>query len=276
MTPMPTTASQHRPDPAKTPENRPETADDVANTTMVREAAAGGVHGLETSHEPLVSCHDLSVGYGGEPVCAPATFDLIAGQVLALVGVNGAGKSTILRTCCGLLQPLKGQVRVLGHVPDPRSGTQRAVLATDLGQESFFPTLTVAEHLQLVCFGHGVVDADEAVAELLEDLDLTRLAGHLPEELSSGQPRRLALASVLVRPRRVLVLDEPEQRLDRVTRLLLADRLVEERESGGGVLMVSHDPEIVEEAATHVLLVGRDTRMLSVDEGVRAIEEGLQ
>ena len=61
-----------------------------------------------------------------------------------------------------------------------------------------------------------------------------------------------------------------------MTRLLLADRLVEERESGGGVLMVSHDPEIVEEAATHVLLVGRDTRMLSVDEGVRAIEEGLQ
>ena len=254
-----TTTVPSRPDPASTP--------------GIRHDANAGTQPPAVSREPLVSARDLSVGYGDQPVCAPATFDLLPGQVLALVGVNGAGKSTILRTCCGLLHPLSGQVHVLGHVPDPRSGAQRAALATDLGQESFFPTLTVAEHLRMVCFGHGVVEADERVSDLLEDLELRRLAGHLPEELSSGQRRRLALASVLAR---LLVLDEPEQRLDRVTRLLLADMLVEEREAGGAVLMVSHDPEIVEEAATDVLLVGRDTRMLSVDDGVRAIEEGLR
>ena len=220
----------------------------------------GGAGSHQTPPEPLVSAHDLSVGYSDEPVCAPATFNLLPGQVLALVGVNGAGKSTILRTCCGLLHPLRGEVRVLGHVPDPRSGAQRAAVATD----------------RLVCFGHGVADADDVVGDLLEDLDLTRVAGHLPEELSSGQRRRLALASILARPRRLLILDEPEQRLDRVTRLLLADRLIEERDGGGGVFMVSHDPEIVEEAATQVLLVGRSTRLLNVADGVRAIEDGLQ
>lgn len=256
--------------------NRSVPADDVMNAILAQEGTADRGQDLTAGREPLVSACDLSVGYGDAPVCAPATFDLFAGQVLALVGVNGAGKSTILRTCCGLLHPLSGQVRVLGHVPDPRSGSQRAAIATDLGQESFFPALSVAEHLQLVCFGHGVADVDEVVSDLLEDLELTPLAGYLPEELSSGQRRRLALASVLVRPRRLLVLDEPEQRLDRVTRLLLAERLVEERESGGGVLMVCHDPEIVEEAATQVLLVGRDTRMLSVVDGVRAIEEGIK
>lgn len=143
-----------------------------------------------------MSARDLSVGYGDQPVCAPATFDLFPGQVLALVGVNGAGKSTILRTCCGLLHPLAGQVHVLGHLPDPRSGAQRTALATDLGQESFFPTLTVAEHLRMVCYGHGVVEADERVSDLLEDLELRHLAGHLPEELSSGQRRRLALSTL--------------------------------------------------------------------------------
>lgn len=271
-----TTASRFRASSAPGPVSRPDSVDDVASATLGEMTSMGGAGSPQAPPEPLVSAHDLSVGYSDEPVCAPATFNLLPGQVLALVGVNGAGKSTILRTCCGLLHPLRGEVRVLGHVPDPRSGAQRAAVATDLGQESFFPTLTVAEHLRLVCFGHGVADADDVVGDLLEDLDLTRVAGHLPEELSSGQRRRLALASVLARPRRLLILDEPEQRLDRVTRLLLADCLIEERDCGGGVLMVSHDPEIVEEAATQVLLVGRSTRLLNVADGVRAIEDGLQ
>lgn len=145
-----------------------------------RHDFTGGTQPPAASREPLVSARDLSVGYSDQPVCAPATFDLLPGQVLALVGVNGAGKSTILRTCCGLLRPLAGRVHVLGHVPDPRSGAQRAALATDLGQESFFPTLTVAEHLRMVCFGHGVVEADERVSDLLEDLGCDGSRGTCP------------------------------------------------------------------------------------------------
>ncbi|OMG27733.1 ABC transporter ATP-binding protein, partial [Actinomyces naeslundii] len=172
-----TTASRFRASSAPGPVSRPDSVDDVASATLGEMTSMGGAGSPQAPPEPLVSAHDLSVGYSDEPVCAPATFNLLPGQVLALVGVNGAGKSTILRTCCGLLHPLRGEVRVLGHVPDPRSGAQRAAVATDLGQESFFPTLTVAEHLRLVCFGHGVADADDVVGDLLEDLDLTRVAG---------------------------------------------------------------------------------------------------
>lgn len=222
----------------------------------------------------LVHARALAVGYGPHPVCAPATFTLGPGEVLALVGVNGAGKSTLLRTCCGLLRPIDGEVNILGRRPDPRSGAFRAAVARDLGEESFFPTLTVAEHLGLVCYGHAVPAPGEVVEALLEELDLTDLAQALPEQLSSGQRRRLALASVLARPRSLLVLDEPEQRLDHVTRRGLAQRLVAEREAGGGVLLVSHDPELVNRAATSVLLVGRHTRLLGVDDGVRALSEG--
>ena len=96
----------------------------------------------------------------------------------------------------------------------------------------------------------------------------------MPEELSSGQRRRLALASVLARPRTLLVLDEPEQRLDRPTRQTLVNYLVEKRDCGGAVLMVSHDPEVVRGAATRTVLVGQDTREVDVTEGVRAMEEG--
>jgi len=67
-------------------------------------------------------------------------------RILQVMATTGSG---CLRRRCGLLHPLAGQVHVLGHVPDPRSGAQRAAVATDLGQESFFPTLTVAEPLRM-------------------------------------------------------------------------------------------------------------------------------
>ena len=194
---------------------------------------------------------------------------------------------------------LSKETKLLARLPRLKGGSRRCVvIASDPGQlyavaqrsfafrrygaiygwviDSFWDDRIPAIAKSSVYDRIFVADADDVVGDLLEDLDLTRVAGHLPEELSSGQRRRLALASVLARPRRLLILDEPEQRLDRVTRLLLADRLIEERDCGGGVLMVSHDPEIVEEAATQVLLVGRSTRLLNVADGVRAIEDGLQ
>ena len=71
------------------------------------------------SREPLVSACDLSVGYSDQPVCAPATFELLPGQVLALVGVNGAGKSTILRTCCGYCTHWRGRFTYSDTSPTP-------------------------------------------------------------------------------------------------------------------------------------------------------------
>lgn len=221
--------------------------------------------------DPVVTARDLAVGYGGSPVCSPATFTLEVGQALFLVGVNGAGKSTLLRTVCGTLPALGGQVTVLGAKPEPRSAAFRAAVARDLGEETFFPALTVREHLELVRLGHGSSVSLEAV---MAELGLELLADALPDRLSSGQRRRVVLASVLLRPRRLLVLDEPEQRLDHSTRAMLAGRLVAEREEGGTLLVVSHDPALVDAVATQVLLVGEDTRLLTVAEGVEAIEEG--
>lgn len=126
----------------------------------------------------------------------------------------------------------------------------------------------------MVALGHGLVDADDVVNSVLEKMGIMRVANAVPDRLSSGQRRRVVLASVLVRPRSLLVLDEPEQRLDHTTRLALAESMVAERAAGGALLVVSHDPLLVREAATAVLLVGEETRMLTVPEGVRAVEEG--
>lgn len=204
---------------------------------------------------PVVRLDDVTVGYGSAPVCPPVSFTLDPGHALALVGANGSGKSTVLKTVLGLLTPMAGRVQVLGRDVDEREADFRREVAGVLDDDAYFPALTVAEHLYLTARGHGVLEARERVAELLEEFGLSDHAQALPVALSSGQRRRLLLAAGLVRPRSLLVLDEPEQRLDQRMRTRLAARLRDETAAGGAVLLATHDPDLVVEvcdAAVHV------------------------
>lgn len=218
---------------------------------------------------PILEATELSIGYG-LPVCPPLTLELRPGDVLAVVGANGAGKSTLLRTLVGQLEALSGEVRLLGGEPDPRRKELRAALAMDLGEDAFFPALTVREHLRLVAYGHGQGAA--LVDGLLAEFGLAERADATPRALSSGQRRRLLLAATLARPRRLLVLDEPEQRLDTRMRGHLSARLAAEAE-GGAVLMASHDPAVVAAAATRVVLISEDeATFLDPEAGADAVE----
>jgi ABC-type multidrug transport system ATPase subunit len=130
----------------------------------------------------------------------------------------------------------------------------RAIVAAALDDIDFFPDLSVVEHLELLSFAHG--GSAEPVEEVLTELGLARARDQLPATLSSGQRRRLALASCFVRPRRLLVLDEPEQRLDVGGRAWLADRLRRERAAGTAVLMASHDADLIEAVADARIEIG--------------------
>jgi ABC-type multidrug transport system ATPase subunit len=203
--------------------------------------------------QPVIRAQDLLVGYGGAPVCAPVTFQLHPGRAVALVGANGSGKSTVLRAVIGLLEPAGGKLTVLGQPVDERTVEFRTSVSSVLDDDAYFPSLSVAEHLYLVARGHGVLDAWDRVEELLVEFGLTDHAKALPVSLSSGQRRRLLLAAGFARPRSLLVLDEPEQRLDRRMLSALTDRLLEEKAAGGAVLMATHDPELVRAVADRAL-----------------------
>jgi ABC-type multidrug transport system ATPase subunit len=202
--------------------------------------------------KPVIRAQDLIVGYGGAPVCAPVTFTLAPGRVVALVGANGSGKSTVLRAVIGLLEPSGGTLRVFDNPVDERDVAFRTKVASVLDDDAYFPALTVSEHLYLTARGHG--------------------ARSLPVALSSGQRRRLLLAAGFVRPRSLLVLDEPEQRLDRAMRDRLAARIVAEKEAGGAVLLATHDPDLLRAVADRAVHVADDvTRLLPTDQAADLI-----
>ena len=223
----------------------------------------------------LLEVTDLEVGYG-LPVCPPISLAVAPGEVVAVIGANGSGKSTLLRTVVGLLNPLSGTLQMLGAGLDERSATFRASVASELGDEAFFPSLTVREHLLLTCYGHGVDDPDDVIDHQLEVFGLTERSTALPAALSSGQRRRLALAAAFARPRSLMILDEPEQRLDAAIRDALAGWLVEEREAGGSVLMATHDPVLLATAATRVLAISdTEVRLVDPERGAQIIRHEL-
>lgn len=109
------------------------------------------------------------------------------------------------------------------------------------------------DHLKLITVAHDVADADEWIAQVLTDRRLEGHAHHLPAALSSGQMQAFLLAAALVRPRDLLVLDEPEQRLDPDSRRRLGELLISEKEDGVAILLATHQADLVRAVADRVV-----------------------
>ncbi|MET9227646.1 ABC transporter ATP-binding protein [Lentzea sp. NPDC003310] len=189
---------------------------------------------------------DACFGYGGVPVFAGLSFEVGPGEAVAVVGANGSGKSTLLRCLVGAEVLDAGTVLFDGAPADESSAAFRAGVASLLDDADHFPDLSVVEHLRLLAWLHG---SEADVAPVLAEVGLADVADQLPPTLSSGQRHRLGLASCFVRPRSVLVLDEPEQRLDAAGRAWLRARLLAEKAAGVAVVFASHDAALVEAVA---------------------------
>lgn len=195
--------------------------------------------------EVVLKVTGLKKAYG--PVTIVEDFDLTVreGEAVALVGRNGAGKSTVLRCLVGADRADEGVVEICGNRLSETNAEIRRDLATVIDDLDFFPDLAVVEHLDLLARAHGLESPDDIVDDVLEEVQLVAQAGQLPTTLSSGQRRRLALATAFVRPRRLLVLDEPEQRLDVEGVQWLGNRLRSDMADGLAIVLASHEPKLI-------------------------------
>ncbi len=202
---------------------------------------------------PVLKVTGLRKAFGPVVIVDDFNLEVHAGEAVALTGRNGAGKSTVLRCVIGAERPDEGSVTVKGIQVSETNPEIRREVATVIDDLDFFPDLSVVEHLDLLARAHGIADAEAAVDEVLHEVQLVPQSGQLPATLSSGQRRRLALATAFVRPRSLLILDEPEQRLDTEGVAWLAERLRAERARGLAILMASHEPALVDAVATRVV-----------------------
>ena len=206
-----------------------------------REARA---EARRVSPDAVLDARGLAHSYGRLVALADLTLSVEPGECVALIGANGSGKSTAVRTIAGLLEPTEGTVRVAGHDPhrEPDAEIVRAALALVPDAPVLYDDLTVRQHLELVALSHGVADdgIDARIDGLLERLGLGDRDAFVPRELSRGMRQKTQLACALIRPAALLVLDEPVVGLDPPSQLLLYELLLEAKRAGAAVLFTTH------------------------------------
>ena len=206
--------------------------------------------------ETVLRVTDLMKKYGDHVIVERFNLTVQSGEAIALTGRNGSGKSTLLRCIIGADRPSEGRVEVFGRKVAETDPEFRREVATVVDDLDFFPDLSVVEHLDLLARAHGLADPDALVDEVLDEVQLVPQSGQLPGTLSSGQRRRLALATALVRPKRLLVMDEPEQRLDVEGVAWLGARLKHEMGKGLAIVLASHEPNLVNALGARVVRQG--------------------
>jgi len=212
--------------------------------------------------EPVVEIKNLVKSYrrGGQvvPVLTNITFNIAAGDYVALMGPSGSGKSTLLNLIAGIDKPDSGTLRV-GGVDITALG--EAELATWRSRHVGFifqfynlmPVLTAFENVELplLLTDLSARQRDEHVTSALAMVGLADRMEHFPSELSGGQQQRVAIARAIIADPTILVADEPTGDLDRVSAEEILNMLdLLNRELGKTIIMVTHDPHSAGKAHT--------------------------
>ncbi len=195
--------------------------------------------------DTLLRSRGLGLSIGRHDIVAALDLELRRGEILGLLGVNGAGKSSTLRLLAGLTVPSRGELKVFDGEP-ARDAAVRARIGYLPDTPALLRELTVTENIESQARLHGLTGTPlrEAMAKLIEALDLGDLRRRLAALLSRGQAQRAALAMTLVHNPELLLLDEPTTGLDplQISRLRT---LLREISSDSAILFSSHQlPEV--------------------------------
>jgi branched-chain amino acid transport system ATP-binding protein len=222
---------------------------EVAASPAVHEAylGAGGEaerrrqRTLPARDAPLLTVRLLSAGYGAATVVRDAALEVADGELVAVLGANGAGETTLMRALSGLIQPTAGEVRFLGRRIDQLAGDRIAREGLILVPEGrqVFPELSVIDNLRLGAYARRSDDAAGRIEALLERFAALKARRHQRAGLlSGGEQQMLAIARGLMARPEVLMLDEPSLGLAPKLLEVLYDLLAELREEGTTILLV--------------------------------------
>jgi ABC-type Fe3+/spermidine/putrescine transport system ATPase subunit len=194
-----------------------------------------------------LACTDVALDYPGVRVLAGIDFDIVDGEVVALLGASGSGKTTLIHAVAGFVTPTAGEIRLGGSlVSSPRRcvAPERRRVGMVFQNYALWPNMTALDTVAYPLRRAGIDQrrARERARELLDRVGVGGLAERTPAEMSGGEQQRVGLARALARDAGLYVFDEPSAHLDAHLRMTVLDEFAHQRAvSGAAALYATHD-----------------------------------
>lgn len=226
----------------------------------------------------ILSVEQLSGGYSpNRAIIHELNFEIKAGEMIGLIGVNGAGKSTTIKHILGLMSPHQGTIKInnqtLKDDVEQYRGSYTYVPETPI----LFEELTVEEHLRLTAMAYGVPQQkyEEQAEQLLERFHMKKKRKALTAHLSKGMKQKVMIMSALLAKPSLFIIDEPFLGLDPLAMRSLLQELMEVKKSGSAILMSSHILSTIEHYCDRFIMLdqGRIVAQGNLDEMLHLANE---
>lgn len=204
--------------------------------------------------KPIVSVKDFHLAINGKEIVKNLSFDIRPGEVFALLGANGSGKTSTIRSLLRIYQPTSGELLIDGSVYSPDLARAVGYLPEERGlytRSKVLDTMIYFGELK----GMSQQEAKEFSLSFLDRVGLADKASTKIKKLSGGQQQKVQLGVAIIGGPKLLILDEPTKGLDPVNRKLLLDIVDELQQQGCAVIYITHLMEEVERLADRLLIL---------------------
>lgn len=215
--------------------------------------------------EPVIRVEHVSKSFGSNHVLRDISLEVNKGENLAVLGKSGSGKSVLIKCIINLIQADSGNISVLDNKVSDLTQEELDELRARIGflfqSNALYDSMTVRENLEFPLRRHWnkaqkAAGAEKAVMEALDDVGLAHTVDMMPEELSGGMRKRIALARTLILQPAIILYDEPTTGLDPVTSREISNLIVEvQKKYNTSSIIISHDMSCISNTANRVVML---------------------
>ncbi|MBD0822828.1 ABC transporter ATP-binding protein [Aestuariibaculum marinum] len=217
------------------------------------------------THQPILEIRDLKKSFGNKAVLNGFNLKLYEGENLVIMGRSGAGKSVMVKCLVGLMLPDSGSINVMGQDINALNRMDLDKLRTEIGflfqGSALYDSMTVRENLEFPLRRHkhkfgNITDTEPLVLEALERVGLVNTIDLMPNELSGGMQRRVALARALILKPKIILYDEPTSGLDPITSKEIIELMRRvQKQYKTSSLIITHDVDCARVVSERMILL---------------------
>lgn len=202
----------------------------------------------------MLKIHNLTKTFGDLVAVQRVSFELKPGEIFALIGPNGSGKTTIVKIISGLLRPTEGTVSIEGYDVVQQPVEAKGVIGYIPDEPAIWPSMTGEEFLHFTGALYGIPEKErmEKIPELLSIFNLKGIEKRYFEDYSRGNKQKFVILGALLHKPKLLVIDEPIVGLDPVSAEIAKRKFIQFAENGGTVLLTTHTLSVAQEVAHRI------------------------